>query len=239
MIINDLDFVTKRIERLERDMQLSPKNRLAKEKEMELLQRLRPVLEDERFLRGIAFEEQELLILGSWSLLTLKPGCFVLNVSEKQSAEEVKTFEEDLVNALCGKGDESPVLSINGALESEIAALPPDEARAFMEEYGIAEPGRERIVGAAYALLDLITFFTVSDDECRAWTLRRGGTALEAAGTVHSDLARGFIRAEVIEHDRLVSLGSLAEAKKAGKLRLEGKIYSVKDGEVVHIMFNI
>jgi ribosome-binding ATPase YchF (GTP1/OBG family) len=131
------------------------------------------------------------------------------------------------------------VLALQGKLESEIAQLPPDEIAAYLAEYRIAEPGRMRVIRESYDLLGLLSFFTVGEDEVRAWRLRRGGTALAAAGTIHTDLARGFIRAEVIAWDELLTLGGLSQARTHGKLRLEGKDYVVVEGEVVHIRFNV
>jgi ribosome-binding ATPase YchF (GTP1/OBG family) len=121
----------------------------------------------------------------------------------------------------------------------EIAQMPPDEAAEFLREYGIAEPGRQAVLRASYDLLGLHSFFTVGEDEVRAWTLPRGATALEAADTIHTDLARGFIRAEVIPHQELLALGGLTEARAVGKLRAEGKDYLVADGDIVHIKFNL
>jgi hypothetical protein len=131
------------------------------------------------------------------------------------------------------------VLGLQGKLEMEIAQLAPDEARAFLQEYGIDEPGRQRVIRASYQLLDLFSFFTVGEDEVRAWTLTNGATALEAADAIHTDLARGFIRAEVIPVPELLSLGGLAPARSQGRLRQEGKEYLVDDGDVVHIKFNV
>lgn len=239
VVITDLDFVTKRIERLERDMQLSPKNRDVKEKEMALLQRLVATLEGERLVSSLEFNDMEQGFLSSYGLLTMKPACFVVNVSESIDGATSTAMREQLEGRLREKGDGSPVLVINALLEAEIASLDGDEAGLFMQEYGISEPGRDRVITTAYNLLSLITFYTVGDDECRAWTIPRGGSALDAAGAIHSDLAKGFIRAEVVENDTLLALGSLGEARKAGKLRLEGKTYTVRDGEIVHVMFNV
>jgi ribosome-binding ATPase YchF (GTP1/OBG family) len=121
----------------------------------------------------------------------------------------------------------------------EIAQLPPEDEGEFLAEYGISEPGRERVIRASYDTLGLLTFFTGNDEEARAWTLRRGSTCLEAADTIHSDMARGFIRAEVIAWDELVALGSLADARAKGKLRVEGKEHIVSDGDVLYIRFNV
>ena len=130
-------------------------------------------------------------------------------------------------------------INLQGKLEMELAQLPREEEAAFLEDFGLQEPGRLRVLTASHELLGLITFFTINEAELRAWTLPRGGKALEAAGTIHSDMARGFIRAEVIAWDALLALGGLSEARTAGKLRLEGKDYPVEDGELIYIRFNV
>jgi ribosome-binding ATPase len=130
-------------------------------------------------------------------------------------------------------------VALQGKLEMEIAQLPPEEAQIFLEEYGIAEPSLNLVIRLSYDLLGLISFFTVGEDEVRAWTVPAGSTAHEAAGAIHTDLQKGFIRAEVIPWDELVALGGLPEARSKGKLRLEGKEYLLQDGEVMHVRFNI
>jgi ribosome-binding ATPase YchF (GTP1/OBG family) len=133
----------------------------------------------------------------------------------------------------------SAVVTLRGRLEREIAELSPDDAQLFMGEYGITELSRSRVIRLSYDLLGLQSFFTVGEDEVRAWTVRRGATAVEAAGEIHTDLAKGFIRAEVIGYQELIELGGLNEAKAKGKLRLEGKEYGVQDGDIVHIRHNM
>jgi hypothetical protein len=136
-------------------------------------------------------------------------------------------------------GPKTQVLGLQGKLEMEIAQMPTGEAEEFLREYGITEPGRSRVIRASYELLDQHSFFTVGDDEVKAWTVRRGATALEAADTIHSDLARGFIRAEVIPWDEMLTMETLSRARSEAKLRAEGKDYVVADGDVVHIKFNV
>jgi ribosome-binding ATPase YchF (GTP1/OBG family) len=130
-------------------------------------------------------------------------------------------------------------VALQGRLEMEIAQLPPEDAAIFMNEYGIEELSLNRMIGLSYDLLQQQSFFTVGEDEVRAWTTRRGAPALEAAGEIHTDLQKGFIRAEVVSYTDLVELGGMNEAKAKGKLRLEGKEYTVKDGDIVHIRFNL
>jgi ribosome-binding ATPase YchF (GTP1/OBG family) len=134
---------------------------------------------------------------------------------------------------------QTDVAALAGKLEAEIAQLPADDARLFMDEMGIAEASRGRVIRLTYALLGLFSFFTAGEDECRAWTLSRGATAVDAAAAIHTDLARGFIRAEVVPYEDLVACGSMAEARKRGLLRSEGKGYAVADGDVIQILFNV
>ena len=131
------------------------------------------------------------------------------------------------------------VIVLGGRIEAEIAALPEADARPFLDDLGIAEASRDRVIGRTYALLGLFSFLTAGPDECRAWTIPTGATALDAAGTIHSDLARGFIRAEVIDWADLVACGSTAEARRRGLLRSEGKAYRVRDGDVIEVLFNV
>jgi hypothetical protein len=149
----------------------------------------------------------------------------VFNLGEGQKAPQVEL--------------DHPSTALMGQLEMEIAQLSPDDAAVFMKEYGIDELGLSRMIGLSYDLLQLQSFFTVGEDEVRAWTVRRGSTAVEAAGEIHTDLQHGFVRAEVVAYEDLIELGGMNEAKAKGKLRLEGKEYPVKDGDIVHVRFNI
>jgi GTP-binding protein YchF len=238
MIIRDLDFVSKRLEKLEKETKLALKDRALKEKEMALLSRLQPVLESERYLFGLSFDPQDQKTMANYNLLTVKPSCVVLNIPEN-GAVSGETLAGKVGELLSGREDSSSVLFLNARLEADISAMGEADAAVFMKEYGISELGRGRVIQAAFQMLNWLTFYTVGEDECRAWNIPRGGTALDAAGAIHSDLARGFIRAEVVDYESLVRLGSLNEARKAARLRLEGKTYVVKDGDIVHVMFNV
>jgi ribosome-binding ATPase YchF (GTP1/OBG family) len=152
----------------------------------------------------------------------------VLNLSEEQAAPTLDYPHR-----------QSAIVALQGKLEMDIAQLAPDDAQVFMAEYGIEELGLQRVIRLSYDLLGLQSFFTVGEDEVRAWTVRRGATAWEAAGAIHTDLQKGFIRAEVVRYQDLVVLGGLAEARAKGKLRLEGKEYLVQDGEIMHVRFNV
>jgi hypothetical protein len=210
--------------------------RLKKEKdsarESELMARLKSELENERPLRDVQLTHEDLALIAGFRFLSLKPLLLLINQSEGAASltEEVRALAES-------KG--LSLIAMSGKVESEIAQLAPDEQREFLQDLGIAEPARDRFIRAAYSLLDLISFLTAGEDECRAWSIKRGTTAHKAAGVIHSDIERGFIRAEVIRFEDLVTLGSEARCREQGKLRLEGKEYIVQDGDVVHFRFNV
>jgi ribosome-binding ATPase YchF (GTP1/OBG family) len=160
----------------------------------------------------------------------------VLNIDEGRLAE-VAALESDGRERYAQP--QTAVAALAGKIEAELGELPPDDAKLFMDDLGIAEPSRGRVIGLTYELLGLFSFFTAGEDECRAWTLRRGATAVDAAGAIHSDLARGFIRAEVIRYEDLLECRTMVEARKRGLLRQEGKTYQVQDGDVLQILFNV
>jgi GTP-binding protein YchF len=191
--------------------------------EVEALRRAKETLEAETPLRDGAIAPEELTHLRAIAALTLKPEIVVANLEE---GEEVPT---ELPGAV----------GVYASIEAETAEMEAEEARALLEEFGVAEPGLERVIAASYGALDLITFLTTGDDETRAWEVRRGATAPEAAGAIHTDLQRGFIRAEVIAYDELVAAGSMDAAKAAGKVRVEGKDYVVREGDVLHVRFAV
>ena len=227
-LLNDMLTVERRLARLVEERQKVIRDRAVIEREQALFDRLHAVLDRHEPLRAHAFSVEESRLLSGFGLLTNIPMLVVVNVAEGAAAPEMGTV-----------GPGVSVLELQGRLEMEIAQLPEAERRAYLEEYGIRAAGRERVLQASYELLGLQSFFTVGEDEVRAWTLRRGGTALEAADTIHSDLARGFIRAEIIPVPELLELGGLAPARSRGRLRQEGKEYLVADGDIVHIKFNV
>jgi hypothetical protein len=182
-------------------------------------------LSENKPLRKSEFTPDEVKELSSYGLLTRKPILTVFNLGEGQAAPNMELDHKSV--------------ALQGRLEMEIAQLPPEDAAIFMDEYGIEELSLNRMIGLSYDLLQQQSFFTVGEDEVRAWTTRRGAPALEAAGEIHTDLQKGFIRAEVVSYTDLVELGGMNEAKAKGKLRLEGKEYLVKDGDIVHIRFNL
>lgn len=225
----DLEIVERRLERLARDRRRMGKRLPALEPE--LMERFREQLEAGRPLRDLPLTPDERSLVLGYSFLTLKPLITVLNHGEGEElpAAVVERAHQDAV----------AVVALSAAIEEELAVLPPDEVREFLHALGIAEPAVARMIRAAYAALDLTSFFTVGADECRAWRVRRGTRAPQAAGVIHSDMERGFIRAEVVAYDALIAAGSLAAAREAGRLRLEGKTYEIEDGDVVEVRFNV
>jgi hypothetical protein len=225
-ILADLDIVERRIERLRKDRS-SPR-------ELEVLERLGAALESERPVRAEALGDAEAKLVSGYRFLSQKPLLLVLNVAEDDIGAPVP---DDVRDAAETRGLGLAVLS--AAVEMDIAQMPEDEQAEFLDSLGLAESARDRFIRAAYALLDLISMLTAGPDECRAWPVPRGCKAPRAAGKIHSDIERGFIRAEVTPWQDLVELGSEAKCRDAGKLRVEGKEYVIQDGDVVHFRFNV
>jgi len=229
LLINDLIAVERKLERLQDERRKGGgREKAVIEREIQLFEKLNAALSEEAPLRDLEFSPEEQKNLSGYGFLTLKPILILLNLSEGQTPPQIKYPHRN-----------SRVAALQGKLEMEIAQLPADEAEVFMAEYGIEELGLQRVIRLSYDLLGLQSFFTVGEDEVRAWTVQRGASAVEAAGVIHTDLQKGFIRAEVIAYDELIELGGMTEARSKGKLRLEGKDYKVKDGEIMHIRFNI
>ena len=201
--------------------------------EAETLDRARGLLDAGKPLRSATWEPEQEKVLRNFSPLTLKPVLAVVNLGEDQVAEAMERAGE--VERVLGM----PAVAVPAALESEAAELEPAEAAEFLAEYGVQHGGLDQVVGAAWRLLDLLTFFTTGEDETRAWEVRRGATAPEAAGRIHSDLERGFIRAEVIAYDDLVAAGGWDAAKAKGLLHAEGKSYVVREADCLHVRFNV
>ncbi|HEY7460733.1 MAG TPA: DUF933 domain-containing protein [Gemmatimonadota bacterium] len=227
-LLADTDVVERRLARLRKG------ERASFAREQELLERIHAHLETESPLRALALTEAEWAGFGGFGFLSKKPMMAVLNVPEAQAGADLPPDVRELTAA-----HGMPALVLSAPVEAEIAQLPRGERAAFARELGLAEPAQDRFIREAYALLDLISFFTVGPDEVRAWTIRRGTAAQPAGGKIHSDIERGFIRAEIMEHDELLRLGTEARMREAGKLRLEGKEYIIKDGDVAHFRFNV
>ncbi len=229
LILSDLGQAEKRLERLERELR-KIKNP-EQEHEFAVLQKARAHLEQEKPLRELELENTEKKRIRGFMFLSEKPILYVLNARE-QDAPELPLLEQRFH---VGGRPNTEVTAVCGQVEAEIAELPQEEAAEYLAGYGLAESGLDRLIRATYHLMGFISFFTVGEEECRAWTLRRGQTALDAAAVIHTDLAQHFIRAEVVNWSDLLSAGSLAAARERGQLRLEGKEYPVQDGQMVHI----
>jgi GTP-binding protein YchF len=229
LLLNDMIAVERKLERLTEERKKGGgRERSVIDREAVLFERFKDVLSREIPLREIELTAEEEKTLSGFGFLTRKPMLVLLNLHEGQ---ETPSFEYPYAH--------SSLAALQGKLEMEIAQLAAVDADIFMAEFGITELGLARVIRVSYDLLGLISFFTVGPDEVRAWTLHRGLSAYDAAGEIHTDLQKGFIRAEVIPNDELLALGGLSEAKAKGRLRLEGKEYIVHDGEIVHIRFNV
>jgi len=228
-ILNDQIKVERKLTSLKEERQRGAgRDKSIVERETILFEKLFAVLQGEKPLRDISLSEDELKTASGFGFLSQKPVLVVLNLGEGQAAPDV-TYEHK----------NSQVLPLQGKLEMDIAQLPPQETDVFLKEYGIQEPSLSRMIKLSYELLGLQSFFTVGEDEVRAWTVHLGALAPEAAGVVHTDMQKGFIRAEVIAYNDMASLGNMAEVRSHGKLCLEGKTYQVQDGDILNIRFNI
>lgn len=231
LILSDLGVVEKRLERLERD--LKKQKNPALEKEQQVLQTCKAALDKQKPLREVELKPEEELAIRGFTFLSQKPMLYVLNFGESD-AGRTEAAQEFAADAGLKKRARTGVTAVCGKLESELAELNDAEAAEFLASYGLRESGVERVIHSSYRLLGLVSFFTIGEQECRAWTVRVGTSAWEAAGVVHTDFQRGFIRAEVVKFEDLVAAGSLAEARTHALLKLEGKEYVVHDGDVVY-----
>jgi GTP-binding protein YchF len=219
LLLADLGVIESALEKAEKKARQKPSP------EVDALRRAKEALEAEMPLRDGGLSDDETALLRGIAPLTLKPEIVVANLEE--GTEVPPSLAE--VGAV----------GVYASIEAETAQMEPDEARALLEEFGVSRPGLEAVIEACYRALDLITFLTTGDDETRAWEVRRGAKAPEAAGVIHTDLERGFIRAEVIGYDELVAAGSMEAAKSAGKIRVEGKDYEVQEGDILHVRFAV
>ena len=241
----ETELMLKDLESVERKRERSLKNAKAPGKPGELAKHEVAVLDKVKAgldagapvrAQGLAGEEKE--AIRDLFLLTSKPVLYIANVDESQLGKEAEDPRILAVKALAD-AEGAPMVEISGKVEAELVDLAPAERAEYLDSLGLHEPGLDRLVRAGYALLDLVTFFTVGDDECRAWTVRRGAHAPQAAGVIHTDFEKGFIKAEVVRYQDLVALGSEAACRDKGKLRIEGKEYVVQDGDVMHFRFNV
>ncbi len=221
LLLNDLIAVERRLEKLTEERKKGGTDKALNERQTALFTRLHEALNQNKPLRELEYSADEARELASFGLLTRKRILTVFNLGEGQAGPAVEL--------------DHPSVALPAKLEMEISQLAPEDAQVFMAEYGIQEPALNLMIRLSYDLLGLQSFFTVGEDEVRAWTTRRNAIAVEAAGEIHTDIARGFVRAEVVAYEDLIALGSMAECKAKGKFRLEGKEYIVKDGDIVHI----
>jgi ribosome-binding ATPase len=232
--VKDLESVEKKIQKMEKLVKVGDKDA---KKNLELLNVYKSHIENFQNAISVPLNDEDKKVVDDLFLLTNKPMLYVCNVDDK-SAVKGNKYVEAVVEALKDRNTE--VLIIAAQMEAEIAELESDEdKRVFLEDAGLTEPGINKLLRSAYKLLNLQTFFTVGPKEIRAWTIKKGMTAPEAAGVIHSDLERGFIRAEVMKYNDFVTLGSEQACKNAGKFYIEGKNYIVDDGDILHIRFNV
>lgn len=233
LILGDLEFVEKRLERMELGAKRGKKQ---DETEKKLMMKCRERLEKEVALRNVEFLEEETKSMRHLQFLSTKPVVLLLNIGEKDLHLD---YIEKLSSTICTHYPTLPVLTMCGKIEMEISQLSPDDSRLFLDDLGIEEPAFHKVIKTCYELLGLISFFTYVGDEVRAWTITKGLYAQKAAGKVHSDIERGFIRAEVISFEDFMSVGDMHKARERGLLRLEGKSYEVKDGDIINFRFNV
>jgi GTP-binding protein YchF len=231
LAFSDLAIIEKRLTRLTAEItKMAAKDRELRVAERELLLRLQAALEADAPIRSVEMSDEEQRLIRGYQFLTAKPMLLALNIGEGLIAAPPAIdypHRQSAVVALCGK------------IEAELAQLDDADARSFMEDMGISAPARDVVIQRSYDLLGLVSFLTAGPDEVRAWPILRNTPAVEAAGTIHSDIQRGFIRAEIVAFQDLIGAGSMNDAKKAGTVRMEGKTYTVQDGDICHFLFNV
>lgn len=230
----DLEVIERRIGRIDDShKRASKEERVTLEKEKAFWQAVSKKMESGESIDPETLDDEQKLLVRNFGFLAIKPLIAVVNIHEDDLGGGVAECVSEAVPGA------PPVIDLAGKIEMEISSLPPGERQEFLSELGIEEPARDRVLRIAWERLGLIVFFTVGEDECRAWAVKRGDNAVTAAGKIHSDLARGFIRAEVTAYDDYINLGGMQGAKDAGKFRLEGKEYIVRDGDIFHVRFNV
>lgn len=233
LCLADLDVVEKRLAKVAKLLKSGSKEAKA---ESEILERVKTALDAAKPARSLELTDDELFLIRDANLLTLKPTLYVANVAEDELTAENSYVQQ--VRKLA-ETEGAQVVVVCAKVESEIAELDADEAKEFLADLGLESSGLDRLIHAAFDLLGLMTFLTAGADECRAWTIAKGTPAVKAAGKIHSDIERGFIRAEIVNYDDLIRLGSITAARDKGLVRLEGKDYIMKDGDVTYFRFNV
>jgi GTP-binding protein YchF len=229
-MLSDLDQITRRIERVDKD--LKKKKEPILEQELVLLNRCKTAIESEKPLRELEFNPEERKMIHGYKFLSQRPMLYVLNLGDSEVAELDTAVERHNLAKLVGRPN-TAIVSICGRIEAELAELEPAEGAEMLAAYGLKSSGLDRLIQATYHLLGLTSFFTAGEPEVRAWTIKRGMSAQKAAGAIHSDIERGFIRAEVVRWDDLLKAGSLPAAREKAQVRLEGKEYVVQEGDVI------
>ncbi|MGO9015989.1 MAG: redox-regulated ATPase YchF [Dissulfurispiraceae bacterium] len=239
LVFGDLEFVDKRLERMDEG---AKKGKKPNEAEKKLLRKCKDALEKEVPLRNVQFDEEEQKLMRPLQFISTKPEVIVINTAEGDlNSGKSDTLQSSVENYVAEKGlaETTKVITLCGKIEMEIAQLSGDEAKAFLEDLGIEEPALKKLIKVSYDLLGLISFLTAGEDEVRAWTITKGTGAQKAAGKIHSDIERGFIRAELVSYDDFIADGGMSAARDRGHLRLEGKTYEVKDGDIINFRFNV
>jgi GTP-binding protein YchF len=241
MIFADLELIEKRLDRID---EASKKGKKQDETEKKLLLKCREILEQETPLRNAELAEDEHKALQHLQFISIKPVVIVLNIDEgdldtERPGKTLEDIDRFFNSRNAGEQHRYSLLDLCGKIEMEIAQLPPDESKAFLDDLRIGEAARNKLIHASYELLGLLSFFTVKGDEVKAWTIKQGTNALKAAGKIHSDIERGFIKVEVVSFDDFIRFGSMAAVREQGLLRLEGKTYNVIDGDIMNFRFNV
>lgn len=235
LCLADLETVQRRVDRLAKIAQCGDK---AAKAELAVLQKILTALEAGEPVRKVALQDEEKQTVKELNLLTIKPILYIANVAEDEAAQpDANPLVQKLTAFAAAEG--AQVVAVSAKIEAEIAELPDDEAAAFLEELGLSESGLTKLIKAGYSLLGLINFFTAGADEVRAWTIVKGTKAQKAAGKIHTDIERGFIRAEIVSYTDLIACGGEQAAKEKGLVRLEGKEYLMQDGDVTYFRFNV
>jgi GTP-binding protein YchF len=237
LILADLGTVERRLERLEANIKKA--NKAEDVAERVVILKMKEALEAEKPLRDLTLSEEDQRRVRGYAFLSGKPLVLVVNMGEDQVRQAAQALERTGLVAFAAEGSARAVCAVSAPIEAEMAQLSAEDAQAFREDLGLREPGLDRVIRTSYELLGLISFLTAGEDECRAWTIRRGARAQQAAGEIHSDIERGFIRAEVVAFEDLMKAGSLAACREQATLRLEGKDYVVRDGDVINFRFNV
>lgn len=234
LIFSDMEMIERRVLRTKKNL----KGDKSLQKELDILEKINEALLAGKVIRSLDLTEEEADIVAGMDLLTAKPVIYVANISEDEAgSDEENTYVKDVRGIADAEG--SNVVVLSAKVESELVELDEEDRESFIEELGIGESGLNKLIKSSYQLLDLISYLTAGKPEVRAWTIRRGTKAPGAAGKIHTDFEKGFIRAETISYENLIECGSLTVAKEKGLIRSEGKEYVVKDGDVIHFLFNV